>query len=96
MNIARCCGLALLVWVTSIPVPAFLAGAMGIVASASMFVYLTHWQVYPPIEEVSPPLAIVASFAVGIAAWWAWGRVSGWLGATRRAVSRAAPAAPAR
>jgi hypothetical protein len=81
-------GLGLLVWATSLPVPAFLAGALGTVASASMFVYLTHWAVYPPIEEVSPPLAIVASFAVGLAAWWAWGRASGWLGATRRRGSR--------
>ncbi|MFE5672377.1 AMP-binding protein [Agromyces sp. NPDC056523] len=68
-------GLGLLIWVTSLPVPAFLAGAIGTVASASLFVYLTHWQVYPPIEEVSPPLAIAASFAVGLAAWWAWGRL---------------------
>lgn len=86
-------GLALLVWVTSLPVPAFLAGTIGLVASASMFVYLTHWQVYPPIEEVSPPLAIAASFAVGLAAWWAWGRATGWLSA---GLSRATPAAPAR
>jgi len=77
-------GLCLLVWVTSMPVPAVLAGALGTVASASMFVYLTHWQVYPPIEEWSPPLAIVASFAVGLAAWWAWGKATGWLGSTRR------------
>lgn len=72
-------GLALLIWITSLPVPAVVAGTLGTVASASMFVYLTHWQVYPPIEEVSPPLAIAASFAVGLAAWWAWGRVTGWL-----------------
>jgi acyl-CoA synthetase (AMP-forming)/AMP-acid ligase II len=83
-------GLGVLVWVTSLPVPAFLAGAIGTVASASMFVYLTHWQVYPPIEDVSPPLAIVASFAVGLAAWWAWGRASGWLSARRRRGSRSA------
>ncbi|GGI47606.1 acyl-coenzyme A synthetase/AMP-(fatty) acid ligase [Agromyces flavus] len=78
-------GLGLLVWVTSLPVPAFAAGAVGTVASASMFVYLTHWQVYPPIEEVSPPLAIAASFAVGLAAWWAWGRLGA---ATRRLSAR--------
>ncbi|WP_445970326.1 AMP-binding protein [Agromyces sp. ZXT2-3] len=83
-------GLALLTWATSLPVPAFLAGTLGTVASASMFVYLTHWQVYPPIEEVSPPLAIVASFAVGLAAWWAWGRATGWFGARRRRGSRPA------
>ncbi|WP_400994156.1 AMP-binding protein [Agromyces sp. GXQ0307] len=83
-------GLGLLIWVTSLPVPAALAGAVGTAASASMFVYLTHWQVYPPIEEWSPPLAIVASFAVGLAAWWAWGRATGWLGRRRRQRTRAA------
>lgn len=76
-------GLALLIWAASLPVPAFLAGALGTAASASMFVYLTHWQVYPPIEEVSPPLAIAASFAVGIAAWWGWNRAAAWVGARR-------------
>jgi hypothetical protein len=83
-------GLGLLVWVTSLPVPAFVAGAIGTVASASLFIYLTHWQVYPPIEEVSPPLAIVASVAVGLAAWWAWGRATGWLSARRPRGSRSA------
>lgn len=83
-------GLGLLAWVTSLPVPALLAGAIGTVASASMFVYLTHWQVYPPIEEVSPPLAIAASFAIGLAAWWAWDRASGWLSARRPRGSRSA------
>lgn len=62
-------GLVLLTWVRSLPVPAVLAGLVGAVASASMFVYLTHWQVYPPIEEVSPALAVVASFAVGLLVW---------------------------
>ncbi|MEI5584955.1 MULTISPECIES: AMP-binding protein [unclassified Agromyces] len=83
-------GLGLLVWATSLPVPAVLAGGIGTVASASMFVYLTHWQVYPPIEEVSPPLAIAASFAVGIAAWWAWTRLGGRLSARRPRRSRSA------
>ncbi|MFC9917565.1 AMP-binding protein [Agromyces binzhouensis] len=77
-------GLALLIWVTSLPVPVVITGALGAVASASLFVYLTHWQVYPPIEEWSPPLAIVASFAIGLVAWWAWGRATKWLVAARR------------
>lgn len=66
-------GLLLLLWLPAIPVPAVLVGALGTVASASLFVYLTHWQVYPPIEEVSPALAIVASFIVGIFAWRGYG-----------------------
>ncbi|WP_344377170.1 AMP-binding protein [Agromyces tropicus] len=77
-------GLALLIWATSLPVPVLLTGALGTLASASMFVYLTHWQIYPPIEELSPPLAIVASFALGLTAWWAWGRATRWAGARRR------------
>lgn len=89
-------GLLLLVWVPAIPVPALLAGALGTVASASLFVYLTHWQVYPPIEEVSPALAVVTSFAVGILAWRAYGllerRARDLWSATRR--RRAAAASP--
>ncbi|MDQ0895342.1 AMP-binding protein [Agromyces ramosus] len=69
-------GLVLLTWVRSLPVPAVLAGLVGAIASASMFVYLTHWQVYPPIEEVSPALAVVASFAVGLLVWRGYGTLS--------------------
>ncbi|MGR2753964.1 AMP-binding protein [Agromyces arachidis] len=87
-------GLGLLVWAGSLPVPAFAVRAIGTVATASLFVYLTHWQVYPPIEEVSPPLAIVASFAVGISAWWLWNRAAARIAA--RPLSRGARAVPAR
>ena len=86
-------GLLLLLWLPTIPVPAVLTGALGTIASASLFVYLTHWQVYPPIEEVSPALAIVASFAVGILAWRGYGllerRARAHWSATRRRLPRA-------
>ncbi|MDF2576411.1 MAG: AMP-dependent synthetase [Agromyces sp.] len=86
-------GLLLLLWLPTIPVPAVLTGALGTIASASLFVYLTHWQVYPPIEEVSPALAIVASFAVGILAWRGYGllerRARALWSATRRRLPRA-------
>ena len=37
-------------------------------AGASLFIYLTHWQVYPPLEDSGHPwLALGASLAVGIA-----------------------------
>ena len=38
-------------------------------AASSLFVYLTHWQVYPHLEMDFPLLATLASFAVGIAYW---------------------------
>ena len=63
-------GVLLLVWVRAVPVPAFLARGVLTVAAASLFVYLTHWQVYPGLEAAGHPvLAIVASLAVGVLAW---------------------------
>jgi len=81
-------GLVLLLWVRAMPVPAMIAGVVGAIASASMFVYLTHWQVYPPIEEVSPALAVVASFAVGLLAWRGYGVLARRAGAVRLAAVR--------
>uniref|UniRef100_UPI003563E613 hypothetical protein n=1 Tax=Nocardioides sp. TaxID=35761 RepID=UPI003563E613 len=45
------------------------ASALGVVAASSLFVYLTHWQVYPHLEDDYPLLATLASFAVGIGYW---------------------------
>ena len=39
-------------------------------ASSSLFVYLTHWQVYPALEMDHPLLATLSSLAVGVACWW--------------------------
>ncbi len=63
-------GVALLVHVPTLRVPARLVTPVSVTASASLFVYLTHWQVYPHLEDVFPLGATLASFAVGIAAWW--------------------------
>lgn len=54
--------------------PARVVPAVGVVAASSLWVYLVHWEIYPPVEEVSEPLAFAVSFASGIAAWWAWTR----------------------
>lgn len=63
-------GCLLLCWVPVLRVPRVLVPVVVVLAASSMYVYLTHWQVYPPIEEVSPALATLASFAVGIVVWW--------------------------
>ena len=65
-------GVVVLVWARRIRVPAPVARLAGTLAGASLFVYLTHWQVYPHLEWKAPLLATLASFAVGIAAWRAW------------------------
>jgi acyl-CoA synthetase (AMP-forming)/AMP-acid ligase II len=72
-------GLLLLVWAPSVPFPRALTRAVGVLASASLYVYLTHWQVYPLLVDRSPVLALAASLVVGTAYWrastWAMGRV---------------------
>ncbi|WP_110241699.1 AMP-binding protein [Nocardioides gilvus] len=65
-------GVALVVWAPRIPVPRRAAPVLvrisGTLATYSLFVYLTHWQVYPPLEDAGHPwLALLASFGVGIA-----------------------------
>ena len=63
-------GVALLVLAPSVRVPRRLVGPLSVTASASLFVYLTHWQVYPHLEDSVPVLATALSFAVGIGYWW--------------------------
>ncbi len=62
-------GLLLLVWVPSVRLPARAARAVGVLAGASLYIYLVHWQVYPHLEDRIPWLATVLSLAAGIALW---------------------------
>lgn len=62
-------GIAVLIWVPSVPCPAWLRRVTGILASASLYIYLTHWQVYPHLNDISPLLAAGASLLVGVAYW---------------------------
>jgi acyl-CoA synthetase (AMP-forming)/AMP-acid ligase II len=61
-------GFALLLWLPGLRVPRALSRAVAAVAGASLFIYLTHWQVYPHLEVDHPFLAVVASVAVGLCA----------------------------
>ncbi len=63
-------GVAALLWLPTVRVPARLVAVVSVLASSSLFVYLTHWQVYPHLEMDYPLLATAASFAVGIGYWW--------------------------
>jgi hypothetical protein len=65
-------GFLLVLWLPHVSLPPWLARAAGVLAGASLFIYLTHWQVYPPLEDAGHPwLALGVSLAVGIA----YGRV---------------------
>ncbi|HMD10918.1 MAG TPA: hypothetical protein VKG90_01170, partial [Marmoricola sp.] len=62
-------GIALLVFVPQVPLPRFTAHAVRLVSAASFWIYVTHWQVYPPLEDSGHPwAALVASVLVGLAA----------------------------
>jgi acyl-CoA synthetase (AMP-forming)/AMP-acid ligase II len=62
-------GMLALVWVGSVRVPAWAARVLGVLASASLYIYLVHWQVYPHLEDGYPLLATVLSLLAGVAAW---------------------------
>ena len=62
-------GIALLVFVPQVPLPRFGTHPVRLVSAASFWIYLTHWQVYPPLEDSGHPWAgLVASVLVGLAA----------------------------
>ena len=61
-----------LVWVRRTPVPTVLVAPLACVAGASLWIYLTHWQVYPHLEVDHSFWATAASLVVGVLAWRAW------------------------
>lgn len=62
-------GLCLLVWLRSVPCPTMLSRVAGVLASASLYIYLTHFQVYLPLRANYPWLALALSILVGILYW---------------------------
>jgi hypothetical protein len=84
--------LVLLVWLPGLRLPGPLTRAVGAVASASLFVYLTHWVVYPPLDADHDELAALLSIAVGLAVWAAYSQAREWLTRTpgRRPLARVA------
>jgi hypothetical protein len=55
----------LLIWLPAIRCPAVFTVTIGLVAEASLYVYLTHFQVYP-LFGAHTALGVVASIAVGV------------------------------
>jgi peptidoglycan/LPS O-acetylase OafA/YrhL len=62
-------GILLLLVDRAVPVPRPLAAVVQAVAAASLWIYLTQWQVYPGLEaEGHPYAAVLAALVVGILA----------------------------
>ena len=58
-------GLALLSWLPALRCPAALTVAAGVIAEASLFIYLVHYQVYPLFGD-HKALGVTASVLVGV------------------------------
>ncbi|MFE5908065.1 AMP-binding protein [Streptomyces wedmorensis] len=60
-------GFALLVWFPTLPSHHRVNQVAGLLAAASLSIYLTHWQIYPILDGVSEPLSLVSALLFGIA-----------------------------
>ena len=58
-------GLLLLIWLPALRCPPAATVVAGIMAEASLYIYLTHYQVYP-LFGGRPLLGVGASVAVGV------------------------------
>ena len=69
-------GVVALVWLPRLRIPTGALPVVSVLAASSLFVYLTHWQVYPHLEIDHPVLATLASFVVGVLVWRAFGLIT--------------------
>ena len=60
-------GLVLLIWLPAISCPAAFTVVAGVIAEASLYTYLTHYQVIELFKGLHPLLGVIASIAVGVA-----------------------------
>ncbi len=65
-------GMLILLWLPLVRVPHVVARVAGVLAGASLWIYLVHWQVYPHLEYRIPWLATVLALAAGVLAWQLW------------------------
>ncbi|MFF5933312.1 AMP-binding protein [Streptomyces sp. NPDC012508] len=59
-------GFALLVWFPTLPSRHRINQAAGLLAASSLSIYLTHWQIYPILDDVSEPLSLATAILFGI------------------------------
>lgn len=70
-------GLVALVWWREVPLPRPAAWLVTIVASASMWILITHFTVYPWMMDRLPiGWAYLATLTVGVGAWWSVDRAT--------------------
>jgi hypothetical protein len=83
-NLVILAGLVLLIGVPSVRIPALLVAPMGVLASASLYIYLVHWEVYPMLVEAPAFVALGLSLLAGIAVWLVASRIPDLVSRARR------------
>lgn len=80
-------GFLVLLWVPTLAMPRGFHRLTALLASASLYIYLTHWLVYPLFDAADKALAVLASLAAGTIYWAVATRVMGitekWIRARR-------------
>ncbi|MGL4744045.1 MAG: AMP-binding protein [Dermatophilaceae bacterium] len=90
----------LALWLPTLTVPRVLVPALGVLAAASLHIYVIHWQVLQELRS-TPWLAFIAGTVAGVGYWWLWTRGpavarAGWAVVTRRSRRRRASPFPER
>lgn len=62
-------GLTLLLRVPYLRCPQAVSTLAGVLASSSLYIYLTHWAIYPYLNSYHPLLAVIGSLVAGVLYW---------------------------
>ena len=77
-------GIVLLVWSPNLPLPRAAIRPIAIVAAASMWIYLSHFRIWPPLDRNLPQgVAYTITILAGVAIW----QLTVWLPARGRRVA---------
>ncbi len=63
-------GIVLLVWIPYLPLPRVAIRPIAVIGAASMWIYLSHFRIWPPLERNLPAgTAYAATILAGVAIW---------------------------
>ena len=81
-------GILAVLWIPTVALPRLLVRVTGRLAAASLAIYLSHWQVFPPVRAAwGEPAAFVAALVAGTLGWAALQRAGRWAAQRRSAPS---------
>jgi surface polysaccharide O-acyltransferase-like enzyme len=84
--------LLVLVWARDLPVPRWIVRPVGTLAAASMWIYVSHFAIWPMFRSVFVrEVAYVCTIAAGVGVWWAAERLLGLLNTWRQVLETRRP-----